>query len=150
MVYSKIGFVQIVICEKVCGFLIRTIHFSSRFVPSQADVAAFDALKGSCPDKANFPHAARWYKHIESFEAAGSLKLSILQIRYWQHCHINQIILFQLVYLIDLIPLINLDIGLINLKISPEVKYYLLTNKRASCISHIILFQLFYKPNSSL
>jgi len=41
------------------------------FVPSQADVAAFDALKGACPDKAAFPHAARWYRHIESFEAAG-------------------------------------------------------------------------------
>ena len=42
-----------------------------RFVPSQADVAAFDSLKGACPDKAKYPHAARWYKHIESFEAAG-------------------------------------------------------------------------------
>ena len=42
-----------------------------RFVPSQADVAAFDSLKGACPNKAKYPHAARWYKHIESFEAAG-------------------------------------------------------------------------------
>jgi hypothetical protein len=44
-------------------------------VPSQADTAAFDALKGACPDKAKYPHAARWYRHIESFEAAGKFQL---------------------------------------------------------------------------
>lgn len=36
--------------------------------PSQADVAAFKALK-SAPDSTKFPHAARWYKHISSFES---------------------------------------------------------------------------------
>lgn len=41
------------------------------FVPSQADVSVFDALKSKCPDKAKYPHAARWYRHIASFEAAG-------------------------------------------------------------------------------
>lgn len=41
------------------------------FVPSQADASNFDALQGKCPDKAKYPHAARWYRHIESFEAAG-------------------------------------------------------------------------------
>ncbi|KAI1823973.1 hypothetical protein F4861DRAFT_507927 [Xylaria intraflava] len=34
---------------------------------SQADVAVFKAIK-SAPDVAKYPHAARWYKHIASFE----------------------------------------------------------------------------------
>merc|ERR1712156_673821 len=41
------------------------------YVPSQADVAVFDALKGKAPSKDNYPHAARWYAHIASFEADG-------------------------------------------------------------------------------
>jgi elongation factor 1-beta len=41
-----------------------------RYVPSQADVAVFDALK-KAPAKDAAPHAARWYAHIASFEAAG-------------------------------------------------------------------------------
>ena len=39
-------------------------------MPSQADVAVFDALK-KAPAKDAAPHAARWYAHIASFEAAG-------------------------------------------------------------------------------
>ena len=39
-------------------------------MPSQADVAVFDALK-KAPVKDIAPHAARWYAHIASFEAAG-------------------------------------------------------------------------------
>ncbi|KZZ98636.1 elongation factor 1-beta [Moelleriella libera RCEF 2490] len=35
--------------------------------PTQADVACFKALK-STPDAQKFPNAARWYKHIASFE----------------------------------------------------------------------------------
>ncbi|KAI1113657.1 hypothetical protein F5Y14DRAFT_451851 [Nemania sp. NC0429] len=35
--------------------------------PSQADVAVFKAIK-SAPDASKYPHAARWYKHIASFE----------------------------------------------------------------------------------
>ncbi|KAM4066475.1 EF-1 guanine nucleotide exchange domain-containing protein [Hirsutella rhossiliensis] len=35
--------------------------------PSQADVACFKALK-SGPDADKYPHAARWYKHIATFE----------------------------------------------------------------------------------
>lgn len=38
-----------------------------RHSPSQADVAVFKAIK-SAPDAAKYPHAARWYKHIASFE----------------------------------------------------------------------------------
>merc|ERR1712228_196456 len=41
------------------------------YVPSQADVAVFDALKGKAPAKDAYPHAARWYAHISSFEAGG-------------------------------------------------------------------------------
>merc|ERR1712025_368418 len=41
------------------------------YVPSQADVAVFDALKGKAPSKEAFPHAARWDAHIASFEAGG-------------------------------------------------------------------------------
>ena len=40
-------------------------------MPSQADVAVFDALKGKAPAKDAYPHAARWYAHIASFEAGG-------------------------------------------------------------------------------
>ncbi|KJZ75000.1 hypothetical protein HIM_05486 [Hirsutella minnesotensis 3608] len=37
------------------------------YSPSQADVACFKALKSS-PDADKFPHAARWYKHVATFE----------------------------------------------------------------------------------
>lgn len=36
--------------------------------PSQADVACFKALKAS-PDAAKYPHAARWYKHVATYES---------------------------------------------------------------------------------
>ncbi|KAI9802006.1 MAG: hypothetical protein M1825_003062 [Sarcosagium campestre] len=35
--------------------------------PSQADVASFKALKAA-PDAAKYPNAARWYKHISTYE----------------------------------------------------------------------------------
>ena len=38
------------------------------FAPSQADVAVFKALSSS-PDAEKFPHAARWYSHISTFES---------------------------------------------------------------------------------
>ncbi|TNY22419.1 elongation factor 1-beta [Rhodotorula diobovata] len=38
------------------------------YTPSQADVAVFKALP-SAPDAATYPHTARWYKHIQSYEA---------------------------------------------------------------------------------
>ncbi|POY70936.1 hypothetical protein BMF94_6114 [Rhodotorula taiwanensis] len=37
------------------------------YAPSQADVAVFKALP-SAPDAATYPHSARWYKHIQSYE----------------------------------------------------------------------------------
>jgi len=36
--------------------------------PSQADVVTFKAFSAA-PDAAKYPHAARWYKHIASYEA---------------------------------------------------------------------------------
>jgi elongation factor 1-beta len=41
---------------------------SFSYVPSQADVACFKALK-STPDKEKYPHAARWFKHIATYES---------------------------------------------------------------------------------
>ncbi|KAK1926808.1 putative elongation factor 1-beta (ef-1-beta) [Papiliotrema laurentii] len=38
------------------------------FQPTSADVEAFKALK-SAPSEAEFPHTARWYRHIASFES---------------------------------------------------------------------------------
>jgi len=38
------------------------------YAPSQADVVTFKAIS-SAPDAAKYPHAARWYKHIASFES---------------------------------------------------------------------------------
>ncbi|KAL2113867.1 hypothetical protein VUR80DRAFT_1992 [Thermomyces stellatus] len=35
--------------------------------PSQADVAVYKAVQSS-PDAEKYPHAARWYKHIASYE----------------------------------------------------------------------------------
>jgi elongation factor 1-beta len=37
------------------------------YAPSQADVVTYKALSGA-PDAAQYPHAARWYKHIASYE----------------------------------------------------------------------------------
>lgn len=37
------------------------------YAASQADVAVFKALKSS-PEASKYPHAARWYKHIASYE----------------------------------------------------------------------------------
>jgi elongation factor 1-beta len=36
--------------------------------PSQADVVTFKAFSGA-PDAAKYPHVARWYKHIASYES---------------------------------------------------------------------------------
>jgi len=38
------------------------------YSPTQADVASFKALSSS-PDATKYPHAARWYKHIASYES---------------------------------------------------------------------------------
>ncbi|GAA5999257.1 elongation factor 1-beta [Rhodotorula paludigena] len=47
---------------------IATRSYVEAFSPSQADVACFKAFP-SAPDAATYPNSARWYKHIQSFEA---------------------------------------------------------------------------------
>ncbi|KAF8609877.1 hypothetical protein BDV93DRAFT_517104 [Ceratobasidium sp. AG-I] len=47
---------------------LATRSYVEGYAPSQADVGVFTAV-GSAPDKATYPHAARWYAHIKSYEA---------------------------------------------------------------------------------
>ncbi|KAH9966347.1 hypothetical protein BGW80DRAFT_1342297 [Lactifluus volemus] len=52
---------------------LATRSYVEGYTPSQADVHVFKALSGS-PDSAAAPHAARWYRHIQSYETEfGSL-----------------------------------------------------------------------------
>ncbi|KAI1764770.1 hypothetical protein GGR53DRAFT_299709 [Hypoxylon sp. FL1150] len=46
---------------------LTTRSYVTGYAPSQADVAVFKALS-SAPAADKYPHAARWYKHIASFE----------------------------------------------------------------------------------
>ncbi|KAI2640448.1 putative elongation factor 1-beta [Hypomontagnella submonticulosa] len=46
---------------------LTTRSYITGYAPTQADVACFKALK-SAPEATKYPHAARWYKHIASFE----------------------------------------------------------------------------------
>ncbi|KAI1333427.1 hypothetical protein F5Y16DRAFT_355806 [Xylariaceae sp. FL0255] len=46
---------------------LTTRSYVASYSPSQADIAVFKAIT-SAPDAAKYPHAARWYKHIASFE----------------------------------------------------------------------------------
>ncbi|KAH8885213.1 hypothetical protein GQ53DRAFT_797384 [Thozetella sp. PMI_491] len=46
---------------------LTTRSYVTGYAPSQADVAVFKALK-SAPEAAKYPHAARWYKHIATFD----------------------------------------------------------------------------------
>merc|ERR1711935_271179 len=55
---------------KALNAFLADASYIEGYVPSQADVAVFDALK-KAPAKDAAPHAARWYAHIVSFEAAG-------------------------------------------------------------------------------
>lgn len=48
------------------NLLYETDELSS-FSPSQADVATFKALKVA-PDSARYPYAARWHRHISSYQ----------------------------------------------------------------------------------
>lgn len=46
---------------------LTTRSYITGYNASQADVACYKALKDA-PDAAKYPHAARWYKHIASYE----------------------------------------------------------------------------------
>lgn len=45
-------------------------HLPNSYTPSQADVTVFKAV-GSAPSS-QYPHAARWYSHIESYSSEHS------------------------------------------------------------------------------
>jgi len=46
---------------------LATRSYIDGFTPSQSDVGVYTTL-GSSPDAAQYPHAARWYEHITSWE----------------------------------------------------------------------------------
>ncbi|KAI7088972.1 hypothetical protein KC356_g2886 [Hortaea werneckii] len=46
---------------------VKTRSYIVGYSPSQADVKSFQAVK-TAPKPENYPHAYRWYKHIQSFE----------------------------------------------------------------------------------
>lgn len=52
---------------KVLNNWLLTRSYIVGYTPSQADVTTFKALS-SAPDSTKYPNAARWYKHIASFE----------------------------------------------------------------------------------
>ncbi|RDA93048.1 hypothetical protein CP533_0724 [Ophiocordyceps camponoti-saundersi (nom. inval.)] len=45
-----------------------TRSYITGYAPSQADVSCYKALKSS-PTEEKYPHAARWYRHMTTFEA---------------------------------------------------------------------------------
>ncbi|KAJ4165624.1 hypothetical protein LMH87_007248 [Akanthomyces muscarius] len=47
---------------------VTTRSYVESYSPSQADATCFEAID-SAPDAAQYPHAARWYKHIATYEA---------------------------------------------------------------------------------
>ena len=47
---------------------LATRSYVEGYTPSQADVGVFKSV-GSAPEQATYPHAARWYSHIKSYEA---------------------------------------------------------------------------------
>lgn len=56
---------QLVLKEAIPRFVLT--NMSNSDAPSQADVVTFKAFSGA-PDAEKYPHVARWYKHIASFE----------------------------------------------------------------------------------
>ncbi|KAG0640328.1 hypothetical protein HOY80DRAFT_21724 [Tuber brumale] len=46
---------------------LETRSYIAGYAPSQADVIIYKALSGA-PDPDKFPQAARWYKHIDSYQ----------------------------------------------------------------------------------
>ncbi|TQV95672.1 proteasome subunit alpha type 3 [Cordyceps javanica] len=47
---------------------LATRSYVESYSPSQADTVCFNAIE-SAPDTARYPHAARWYKHIASYQS---------------------------------------------------------------------------------
>lgn len=46
----------------------RLTPYPDSYTPSQADVSVYESA-GKAPDAGKYPHAARWYEHIESYKA---------------------------------------------------------------------------------
>jgi len=46
----------------------RLTPHPASYTPSQADVSVYESA-GKAPDAGKYPHAARWYEHIESYKA---------------------------------------------------------------------------------
>ncbi|KAM4626342.1 elongation factor 1-beta [Discoglossus pictus] len=55
---------------KVLNEFLADKSYIEGYVPSQADIAVFDALSGAPP--ADLFHALRWYNHIKSYEKQAS------------------------------------------------------------------------------
>uniref|UniRef100_A0A8B9KDC6 Eukaryotic translation elongation factor 1 beta 2 n=1 Tax=Astyanax mexicanus TaxID=7994 RepID=A0A8B9KDC6_ASTMX len=51
---------------KVLNEFLADKSYIEGYVPSQADVAVFDALSGAPPT--DLCHALRWYNHIKSYQ----------------------------------------------------------------------------------
>ncbi|KAB5595709.1 Elongation factor 1-beta [Ceratobasidium theobromae] len=47
---------------------LETRSYVEGYTPSQADVGVYNSV-GSAPDKTTYPHAARWYAHITTYQA---------------------------------------------------------------------------------
>ncbi|OAX77056.1 hypothetical protein ACJ72_08649 [Emergomyces africanus] len=52
----------------IANHFFRTKSYVEGYAPTQADVVTFKAFKNA-PDAAKYPHVARWYKHIASYQA---------------------------------------------------------------------------------
>jgi len=55
-------------CLSNLKLTVASFFFFIRHTPSQADVAVFDACKAPS-DASKYPHVARWFTHIASYEA---------------------------------------------------------------------------------
>jgi len=47
---------------------LSTQPYVNGYTPAKEDLTAFKAFGGTAPAEGKFPHAARWYKHIASFQ----------------------------------------------------------------------------------
>lgn len=55
-------------CTSLANNFLADKSYIEGYAPSQADVVTFKAIQ-SAPDAEKYPHLARWYKHIASYEA---------------------------------------------------------------------------------